>query len=203
MNKITVIVFLLFNIITLNSQVIKGKITYVASAKKALNYKTAEGISASFQSQYNKADNNWIIGGWISAAIICLLGTIALGVWVLQTEPSQIGLLIGRVSLLPLPIIGAIFCANQYSKQKNIIEDYAYKMVLSKAIVGFSEQLKKNGTESNEEYIHYIKTALEEIHRDPLRKRQNNKETKNDSAGLKDIVEVAEKIIKTVNIKKI
>ena len=144
----------------------------IKSAKKALNYKTAEGISASFQSQYNKADDKWIVGGWITGAIICLLGTVGLGLWILQTAPDQIGLLIGRISLLPFPIIGAVFCANQYTKQKNIIEDYAYKMVLSKAIVGFSEQLKKNGSETNEEYIHYIKTALEEIHKDPLRKRE-------------------------------
>lgn len=168
----------------------------IESSKKALNYTTAEGISASFQSQYDKSDNIWITTGWIGGAIICLLGTIGLGIWILQTAPDQIGLLVGRISLLPLPIIGAVFCANQYTKQKNIIEDYAYKMVLSKAIVGFSEQLKKNGSETNEEYIHYVKTALEEIHKDPLRKRDKNKESKNDAPGLKDLVEMAEKIIK-------
>ena len=119
-----------------------------------------------------------------------------MGLWILQTAPDQIGLLIGRISLLPLPIIGAIFCANQYTKQKNIIEDYAYKMVLSKAIVGFSEQLKKNGSDTNEEYVHYIKTALEEIHKYPLRKREKNKESKSETPGLKDLVEAAEKIVK-------
>ena len=119
-----------------------------------------------------------------------------MGLWILQTAPDQIGLLIGRISLLPLPIIGAIFCANQYTKQKNIIEDYAYKMVLSKAIVGFSEQLKKNGSDTNEEYVHYIKTALEEIHKYPLRKREKNKESKSETPDLKDLVEVAEKIVK-------
>jgi uncharacterized protein (UPF0210 family) len=121
-----------------------------------------------------------------------LLGAVRLGIWVLH-DFNEIGELIGRISLLPLPIIGAVFCANQYTKQKNIIEDYAYKMVLSKAIVGFSEQLKKNGSETNEEYIHYVKTALEEIHKDPLRKRDKNKESKNEAPGLKDVVEMAEK----------
>ena len=157
----------------------------IESAKKALNYKTAEGISASFQGKYEDSKNKWLIGGWITGSIICLLGTVALGLWILDTNPDYTGLLIGRISLLPLPIIGAVFCANQYTKQKNIIEDYAYKMVLSKAIVGFSEQLKKNGTENNEEYIHYIKTALEEIHRDPLRKRDKKIESKNEPTNLK------------------
>lgn len=168
----------------------------IESSKKALNYTTAEGISASFQGQYENSNNKWIFGSWILGAVICLLGTISLGVWILRTNPDEIGLLIGRISLLPLPIIGAIFCANQYTKQKNIIEDYAYKMVLSKAIVGFSEQLKKNGTEGNEEYVHYIKTALEEIHRDPLRKREVKKNGELKESSLRDLVEMAERIVK-------
>tara|TARA_R110002050_G_scaffold194434_1_gene329279 strand:+ start:341 stop:1675 length:1335 start_codon:yes stop_codon:yes gene_type:complete len=173
----------------------------IESSKKALNYTTAEGISASFQGQYENSNNKWIFGSWIFGAIVCLIGTVCLGIWILETNPNNIGLLIGRISLLPLPIIGAIFCANQYTKQKNIIEDYAYKMVLSKAIVGFSEQLKKNGTDGNEEYVHYIKTALEEIHRDPLRKRDSKKSNESKESGnLKDLVEVAERIIKMTKL---
>jgi hypothetical protein len=174
----------------------------VESAKKALNYKTAEGISASFQVQYENADNRWVFGSWIFGAIICLLGTVGLGIWILHTIPNDIGILIARISLLPLPIIGAIFCANQYTKQKNIIEDYAYKMVLAKSIVGFSEQLKKNGTENSEEYIHYIKTALEEIHKDPLRNRtKESKESKSVPSNLSEIGELVEKITKLIKVE--
>lgn len=173
----------------------------IESSKKALNYTTAEGISASFQEQYNNSNNWKILGSWILGAVICLFGTIALGVWILKTNDDSIEILIGRISLLPLPIIGAIFCANQYTEQKNIIEDYAYKMVLSKAIVGFSEQLKKNGTDDNEEYVHYIKTALIEIHKDPLRKREKSKPSETKDTNLKDLVEVAEKIIKMTKVE--
>jgi hypothetical protein len=175
----------------------------IESAKKALNYSTAEGISASFQVQYEKADSKWIFGSWITGAILCLIGTVCLGIWILHTIPNDLVILIARISLLPLPIVGAIFCANQYTKQKNIIEDYAYKMVLAKSIVGFSEQLKKNGTENNEEYIHYIKTALEEIHKDPLRKRtnSNSKESKSESTDLTQIVELFEKVKKLIKVE--
>lgn len=175
----------------------------IESAKTALNYKTAEGISASFQVQYEKANNKGVFGWWIFGAIICLLLTIGLGIWILHNVPNQMVILFARISLLPLPIIGAIFCANQYTKQKNIIEDYAYKMVLAKSIVGFSEQLKKNGTENNEEYIHYIKTSLEEIHKDPLRKRinSNSKEPKSTPTDLNQIVELFEKVKKLVNVE--
>jgi hypothetical protein len=174
----------------------------IESAKTALNYKTAEGISASFQVQYDKANNKNIFGSWIFGAIGCLLLTIGLGIWILHNVPNDLVILFARISLLPLPVIGAIFCANQYTKQKNIIEDYAYKMVLAKSIVGFSEQLKKNGTENNEEYVHYIKTALEEIHKDPLRRRiGSTKETEVNQTNLIQIGELVEKITKLIKVQ--
>lgn len=187
---------------TERKSILKQANQLIESSKKALNYTTAEGISASFQEQY-KNSNSWkILGSWILGAIICLLGTIALGIWILKNSDDSIGIIIGRISLLPLPIIGAIFCANQFTKQKNIIEDYAYKMVLSKAIVGFSEQLKKNGTEGNEEYVHYIKTALVEIHKDPLRKREKIKPTtETKETNFKDLIEVAERIVKLTKVE--
>lgn len=172
----------------------------IISAKTALNYKTAEGISSSFQVQYENANNKWILGSWIGGAIMCLLTTITLGIWILHVVPTDMMILIARISLMPLPVIGAIFCANQYTKQKNIVEDYAYKMVLAKAIVGFSEQLKKNGSQNNEEYVHYIKTALEEIHKDPLRKRissKPNSENSNNLTQIGDLVEKLSKLVKT------
>lgn len=170
----------------------------IESAKTALNYKTAEGISSSFQVQYESANSKWVLGSWIAGAIACLLLTIGLGIWILHVVPDNFMVLIARISLMPLPIIGAIFCANQYTKQKNIIEDYAYKMVLAKAIVGFSEQLKKHGSDNNEEYIHYIKTALEEIHKDPLRKRLSSKTGLHDNTNLTQIGEFVEKLSKLI-----
>jgi hypothetical protein len=170
----------------------------IDSAKLALNYKTAEGISASFQVQYNKANNKWIFGSWIGGAIMCLLAAISIGIWIVAVIPDDIFIFIARISLLPFPIIGAVFCANQYIRQKNIIEDYAYKMVLAKSIVGFSEQLKKNCSDDNSEYIHYIKTALEEIHRDPLRKRVTDYTNKTNNVNLSEIGDLVEKLSRVV-----
>src|SRR5690606_33128597 len=182
--------------------ILKNSKELIESAKQALNYKTAEGISASFQEQYNSANNRWIFGSWIFGAVLCLIATVGLGIWILQTSSTNTYLLIGRISLLPLPIIGTIFCANQYTKQKNIIEDYAYKMVLAKAIVGFSEQLKKHGSENNEEYITYITTTLKEINKDPLRKRDKKKSnSKSQDSSLNDLIEVAENIVKIGRLK--
>jgi hypothetical protein len=169
----------------------------IENAKTALNYKTAEGISASFQSQHEDARKWQFSRTWIIAASIFIAIAIGLGIWILTEEADELHIIIGRIALIPLPILAAIFCANQYVKQKNIIEDYAYKMVLAKSIVGFSEQLKKDPSEDKGEYVHYMKVALEEIHKDPLRKRdQKNAENKIENFSIKDIIEVAERIVK-------
>jgi hypothetical protein len=169
----------------------------IENAKTALNYKTAEGISASFQTQLTDAKKWQFSGSWIIGASVFVAIAIGLGIWILTEKTDELHIIIGRIALIPLPIIAAIFCANQYVKQKNIIEDYAYKMVLAKSIVGFSEQLKKDPSEDKGEYIHYMKVALEEIHKDPLRKRdQKPVENKIENFSIKEILEVAERMAK-------
>ena len=169
----------------------------IESAKQALNYKTAEGISESFQTQLKDARKWYFSVSWILGAAIFIITAILLGVWVAFDKTNDLHLIIGRIALIPLPIIAAIFCANQYVKQKNLIEDYAYKMVLAKSIVGFSEQLKKDPSQDKGEYIHYMKVALEEIHKDPLRKRdQKSVENKIENFSIKEILEVAERMVK-------
>ena len=169
----------------------------IENAKTALNYKTAEGISASFQTQLTDAKKWQFSRSWIIGASLFIAIAIGLGIWILTEQTDELHIIIGRIALIPLPIVAAIFCANQYVKQKNIIEDYAYKMVLAKSIVGFSEQLKKDPSEDKGEYVHYMKVALEEIHKDPLRKRdQKPLENKIENFSIKEILEVAERMVK-------
>ena len=180
------------------AKILKEAKELIDSSKLALNYKTAEGISASFNTRFSEASSKWRYYPWLIGGSLSILAAIALGIVILYTTKGT-GMILGRISLIPLPIISAIFCAKQYTKQKNLIEDYAYKMVLAKAIVGFSEQLKKNGSDDNSEYVHYIKTSLEEIHKDPLRKR--DREKKSNELNLDNIIEIAEKIKKLVKIE--
>lgn len=152
----------------------------IEKSKQALQYTTAAGISAAFQTQYEDAKDHWNTLPWLIASVSFLVLTIGIGSWLvggwgIDTTNAQEHLysLIGRLSMLPLTITASIFCANQYIKQKNIIEDYAYKAVLSKSIIAFSEELRKK---DDNEYSEYISTVLKEIHQDPLRKRSKSKE---------------------------
>lgn len=139
----------------------------ITSAKNALKYKTAEGISASIQAQYDSAKNE-TTAGWLVWSWIFIFMTLWLGIWLLWDKEVSIEVLIWRIALLPITVAWAIFTANQYVKQKNLIEDYAYKLVLTKSIVWFSEELLKVD-QTNDWYQKYISKVLEELLQDPLR----------------------------------
>ena len=152
----------------------------IETAKEALHYKNAEGLSAAYTTQLNEANNKYRLGGWLAGAIFFLLITLTIGMWIMlgwgidsttSTENQMLLNLIGRLSMIPFTITGSIFCANQYTKQKNLIEDYAYKTTIAKSMVAFSEELRNKDPER---YAEYISTILKEIHQDPLRKRGKN-----------------------------
>jgi hypothetical protein len=229
----------------------------IASAEKALNLKSAEGISAAFTSQYNTArdtniininfwliwaslifliaivatvwlfyfmDKNFIttelifariivvvifviisilcvqqdnkhkhiikrtISLWIVGASICLLIAFGVTIWIATTNINSASLIIARIVAVAISLAGATFCAKQYIKQRNITEDYAYKAVLSKSIVAFTEEIKKRDEERVAEYLTKV---LDEIHKDPLRTR----ETKNDANFGLNINDLINKLI--------
>ena len=149
----------------------------IESAKLALEYKTAEGLSAAFTEQYNKADNIKSKIAWLVSAIVFVIAAVVIGFYLTTGETLRLEIIIGRVSLLPILIAVAWFCAGQYVKQKNIAEDYAYKAALAKSIVGFSEQLS---TESNkgEDYSYFMQRVLSQMLNDPLRKHSQKASTR-------------------------
>ncbi|BAX80089.1 hypothetical protein [Labilibaculum antarcticum] len=172
----------------------KAKNTII-EAQKALQYNTARGLSASFQAQLDKIEKSKY-DRWLWGAAIFLALTLGIGVWIVLSGHNDITATIGRVVLTSFTITGAIFCANQFIRQKNVIEDYSYKLVLAKSIVGFSEQLN-NGQSNSDEYKAYIQLALSEIHQDPLRKRSKNEKDVDGGvkSGVEMVLDVTQKII--------
>ena len=189
-----------------NEKLLEQAKKLIESAKIALEYKTAEGLSAAFTEKYNEAKKDWSSVLWIASSAIFIGFAIGIGIWLVSDKGIEIKDVIARISLLPMLIAGAWFSAGQYVKQKNIAEDYAYKSVLTKSIVGFSEQLKGDGTGGGNEYEHYIKSVLSQIHNDPLRKhtehtfdngiKDDMKKALDDLKGMKKIVEFLEKSAK-------
>lgn len=182
----------------------------IKTAKQALEYKTAEGLSAAFIAQHTAAKNPWVMGAWVFGAMLFLFSSAALGVWLTVDHDISTSLIIGRISLLPILIGGSIFCASQYVKQKKIAEDYAYKTVLTKSLVGFSEQLSSD-EKKGEEHTLYIKTVLAQLLVDPQRKQNHGEARKRQEAkdvdiksaldSLKELPSIVEKLSKAAGGK--
>ncbi|WP_313217738.1 hypothetical protein [Stenotrophomonas sp.] len=168
----------------------------IESARTALSYKTAEGLSAAFNERYNETKSDSQRKIWIIVAGVLVVLAVALGIWITWDTSVTIAVVAGRVSLIPILIAGAWFCAHQYVKLANISEEYAYKSVLSKSIVGFSGQMSRDN-DAESDHSHYIRTVLAEIHTNPLR-AQGKADAARDKAGEFDGAEKLLKILSEV-----
>jgi prefoldin subunit 5 len=175
------------------SKIVKEAKGLIESAKKALEYKTAEGMSAAFQEKHTKAVEGKVLIGWVVGAILFVIAALSIGICFLIIEKHDLYSLIGRLSLMSLCVVAATFCATQYTKQKNLIEDYAYKTVLSKSFIAFAEELKKH---DEADYGSMVQNILKEILQDPLRQREKTRELNLSSINSKDLESLANAISK-------
>ena len=193
---------------TEQSQYLEEARKLIKESKLALNYTTSVGLSASFDAQCKYLTGKWgyKLWGWLVASVVSILGIIAIGVWLITTEHSQGNRdysliwiqIFGKLSMIPLLVTATIFCANQYSKQKVLLEDYSYKLRLAQSMVAFSEELREK---DSEKYKEYLSSVLKEILKDPLRTRiDSNKSstTKGDVLISKDSLPLLEKLISLV-----
>lgn len=180
----------------------------IEKSKLALSYTTSVGLSSSFDAQCKeiKGWKSFKLWSWLVAAAIGVIGVICIGVWLIYGNhhandgnvTSMWLQIIGKISMIPLLVTTIVFCANQYGKQKNLLEDYSYKLALAKSMVAFSEELREK---DSERYKEYLSTVLNEILKDPLRTRidpNKNMTTKGDTALSNESLAGVEKIISLI-----
>ena len=164
----------------------------INNAKKALHYKTTEWISAAIQAQYDDAKKN-TLRWWLISAVLFVWWAIGFGIYTLFQELTIFGF-IWRFAIITLLVGAAIFSAQQYVRQKNIIEDYAYKLVLVKSIIWFSEELLKIEDKTNSGYQIYITRTLNELLQDPLRYKWWKIDNLQVTSSLQEVLELSKEI---------
>lgn len=193
---------------TEQKQYLEDALKLIEQSKLALSYTTSVGLSSSFDAQCKeiKGWKSFKLWSWLVASAVGVIGVICIGVWLIYGNhhandgnvTSMWLQIIGKISMIPLLVTTIVFCANQYGKQKNLLEDYSYKLALAKSIVAFSEELRKK---DSERYKEYLSTVLNEILKDPLRTRidpNKNMTTKGDTVLSKELLAGVEKIISLI-----
>jgi hypothetical protein len=172
----------------------------INEAETALSLKSSEGISAAISAQYTSENKKikkipWLIASSVFlffalfGIVLLLFNNIELTEkikFVSETTNS----IIARIVFVGISVTGASFCANQFLKQKNLADEYAFRLVLAKSILAFSKEIEKL---SPDDAIEYIKDVLKEINKSPL----NKEKEKTEGLTGKD-VSILQKIIDTV-----
>lgn len=182
----------------------------INDARQALRYTTSYGLSASFNTQCQNLKGIWgyKLWLWIVCAAIAIICVIRISYSLIDdahqvnTEmlPSMLMQIVGKISMLPLLVTAAIFCAKQYTKQKNLLEDYSYKLTLAQSMVAFSEELREKDPDKYQEYLSMV---LREIHQDPLRYRVDPNNIAKRGKGVSEEVKAVVELLKDVsNIAK-
>ena len=193
---------------TEQKQYLEDALNLIEQSKSALSYTTSVGLSSSFDAQCKeiKGWKSFKLWSWLVASAVGVVGVICIGVWLIYGNhhandgnvTSMWLQIIGKISMIPLLVTTIVFCANQYGKQKNLLEDYSYKLALAKSMVAFSEELREK---DSERYKEYLSTVLNEILKDPLRTRidpNKNMTTKGDTVLSKELLAGVEKIISLI-----
>lgn len=180
----------------------------IEDSKLALSYTTSVGLSSSFDAQCKeiKGWKSFKLWSWLVVSAVGVISVICIGVWLIYGNhhandgnvTSMWLQIIGKISMIPLLVTTIVFCANQYGKQKNLLEDYSYKLALAKSMVAFSEELREK---DSERYKEYLSTVLNEILKDPLRTRidpNKNKTTKGEALLSNESLATFEKIISLI-----
>lgn len=144
----------------------------IQKSEEVLELKKTEGISKGFNTQYKEPNNKWVFAGWLLFSLVFLSVAVIIGWLILSADSQDLLTVIARISLLPILLTGAYFTANQYIKQKNIAEDYAYKQALSKFLIGFPREILKQGGNQNPEYSKFVTKIFDQMLQDPLRNRK-------------------------------
>ncbi|WP_157488315.1 hypothetical protein [Dyadobacter crusticola] len=181
----------------------------IEQAEIALQLTSAQGISGAFATQHKSASNWTILLSWIAGCLASIIAAISITItFISETKAIQPNtvpnpllneypwiVLVGRAVAVSICLSAAAFCARQYTKQKNLAEDYAYKSVLAKSIVAFTKEIRKI---DEDKAVEYLATVLSEIHKDPLRTRMS----KSDALNIIDIQSVIERVTESIQKKK-
>ena len=138
---------------------------------------------------------------WLNASIaflvIAFIGVLLLiikfNIGDKEIAADSINAIIARIVFVAIAIGGASFSAKQYLRQKNLADNYGYKLVLAKSIVAFAQEIKKHDPKKAAEYMNDV---LSEINKSPI---PNSKEK---SEGITSSnIGLIEKIIDIVKTK--
>jgi len=135
-------------------------------------------LGVNYDNQYQEAKKNILF--WPAVASIAIM--ISIGFCFYATVGSENGAytseIIARLAIAPISLIAAFFAAGQYIKQKQIVEDYAYKKTLALSVISFKKELRETDDGHEREYMISVLKDLQKSPLDSLERKSFRRELK-------------------------
>lgn len=169
--------------------------------KDQLQKATGHSLFHSFQ----KRKETLVVSKWIwSGALLLLLCCAALWSYWLSSNTAQLDTAFYLRLSLSLPLIFAItFCATQYSHERKLEEEYAFKSNISISLIPYKELVEKiistEKPEEKEKYASFIIESINNVFTSPTGKVFDHKENQKglSDKALKQLISIIEPILKT------
>ncbi len=139
----------------------------IEEAHEALNLSTAIGLGKAFYTRQQKLERWWIKLAWLAMGISAVSIAVSIGYTFLEKD-LNIEAVVGRSLLMTVLVAVAAFFSRQYSRNRVLEEDYAYKVALVASYPGIATEFK-----DAEERKEYVVKLLDEILQDPQRVRHD------------------------------
>lgn len=117
----------------------------------------------------------WLVGSGVFVVLALLLALALMagevkfsGETLLTFQNDAWHQVLGRLSIVGLLVTAAIFCAKQYTKNGRLLEEYAYKKVVSASLPSILQELKGREHTTDSLESKYLIQAIEELHQHPL-----------------------------------
>ena len=117
----------------------------------------------------------WLVGSGVFVVLALILalalmaGEVKFSGETLMTFQSDAWhQVLGRLSIVGLLVTAAVFCAKQYTKNGRLLEEYAYKKVVSASLPSILQELEGRQMTTTSLESKYLIQAIEELHQHPL-----------------------------------
>lgn len=140
--------------------------------QQLLSFANAATLSTSFATSADTLRKNmkWWLGGVVatSIGIVALAVTLLVFPELLSLNGSTLDLFLAKLSLtLPLLVLDG-FLIREYSRNRSLIQDYAFKAAVAQSLVASDEMFREQ--ERSADSLAFMVSALAELYRPPSRK---------------------------------
>jgi predicted nucleic acid-binding Zn-ribbon protein len=166
-----------------------------------------KAVGASLFSTFDVRKNtlNDTLNNWLWALIISIVVLTGLSGWIayeiMSAEVNWYKVVVKVGISLPL-IYTVIFLSNRYTKERRLVEEYAFKSTISLALTPYADLVKKIEDEgSDSKYRDFLISSIDNIFSVPTDKAFGVNMTKETNIGTKNLNELLDVITKATNIK--